>query len=98
MDVFYEIPASAFEVMGLIVGFSVSIITAIQISKEYKSKEKSSLSAGYVIGWVFVYGFWALYGVRFKAEALWITNGLALVLQLVLCMIVLRKSKRAKSV
>jgi uncharacterized protein with PQ loop repeat len=86
-----SIPESIFETLGLLIGLFVCVITALQMIKEYKSKGKSSLSMGYVLGWVMVYAFWLLYGVRFEAIALSITNFLALFIQIGLCIIVFKK-------
>ncbi len=94
MNFLQSIPESIFEIIGFSIGFFVCIITAIQIIKEYKSKQSSSLSPGYVMGWLFVYSFWALYGLRFEAIALWTTNSLALLLQIGLCVIVFKKNKK----
>ncbi|WP_062058769.1 hypothetical protein [Aquimarina longa] len=91
MDFLQSIPKSVFEILGLLFGLFVCVITAIQIFKEYKSNNQSSLSLGYVIGWVFVYLFWAVYGIRVEAIALSITNSIALVLQIGLCIIVFKK-------
>lgn len=91
MKILQSIPESIFETLGLFIGFFVCFITIIQIFKEYKSKNKSTLSVGYVLGWVFVYAFWTIYGLRFEALALSITNALALCIQIVLCIIIFKK-------
>lgn len=93
MKILQTIPESIFEILGLLIGFFVCFITLIQIVKEYRSKDNSSLSVGYVLGWVFVYAFWSLYGLRFEAMALTITNALALCIQITLCIIVFKKKK-----
>lgn len=93
MKFLQSIPESLFEIIGFSIGFFVCFITAVQIIKEYKSKHSSSLSPGYVVGWLFVYSFWAIYGLRFEAIALWTTNSLALFLQIGLCIIVFKKNK-----
>lgn len=94
MEFLQSLPESLFEITGLLIVFFVCFITAIQIVKEYNSKQISSLSLGYVIGWVFVYLFWFIYGIRFQTIALWVTNGLALILQIGLCIVVFRKNKK----
>lgn len=87
------IPASLFETIGVFAGLGACFIVALQVWKEYKSKIPSSLSLGYVIGWVFIYAFWGLYGIRFETVALWLTNGIALILQIALSVIVIKKRK-----
>ena len=94
MKILQSIPESMFETLGLLIGFFVCFITAVQIYKEYKSKQESSFSLSYVVGWVFVYTFWSLYGIRFQAIALSITNGLALFLQIGLCAVVFKNKKK----
>ncbi len=91
MNLLESIPEPIFEIFGLVIGFFVCFITIVQIIKEFKSKNKSSLSFGYVFGWVFVYLFWSIYGLRFGALALLITNALALCIQVILCIIVFKK-------
>ena len=93
MNVLQFIPEPIFEAIGICAGLTACIVVAIQVWKEYKSTLPSSLSMGYVIGWVFIYAFWGLYGIRFETIALWLTNGIAVILQIALCMIVIKKRK-----
>lgn len=93
MDFLHFIPASLFETIGIFAGLTACFVVAIQVWKEYKSNLPSSLSLSYVIGWVFIYAFWGLYGIRFETVALWLTNGIAVILQIALCIIVIKKTK-----
>lgn len=93
MEFLHFIPASIFETIGVFAGLTACLVVAVQVRKEYLSKMPSSLSMAFLIGWVFIYAFWGLYGIRFEAVALWLTNGIAVMLQLLLCVIVLRKRK-----
>ena len=43
-------------------------------------------------GFVFVYLFWFLYGIRFRHIGVWLPNLIAIVLQLILAAIVVLKS------
>ena len=95
MGLLKNIPASLFETAGIIAGLLACMVIAFQVFKEYKSKTPSSLAISYIIGWVFIYLFWGIYGLRFNAIALWLTNGIALILQLSLYLIVLQKRKPA---
>ena len=90
------IPEYIFETIGFIAGIFACFVIAIQIFKEYKSQEQSSLSYGYIIGWGIIFIFWGLYGLRFDAKALWLTNGVGTVLQVLLLLVVLKKRRARK--
>ena len=91
MEFLHFIPTSIFESVGIFAGLTACFVVAIQARKEYLSKLPSSLSLFFLFGWIFIYAFWGLYGLRFEAIALWFTNGIALMLQISLCIIVIRK-------
>ncbi len=91
MDFLDNISANFFETAGLIVGIGANIVIGIQVFKEYKSPRASSLSMGYVIGWWLIFVFWFLYGVRFDAMAITISNALAAIIQTVLFFVVTKK-------
>ncbi len=93
MDFLDFIPEYIFEMAGLFAGFSAWCVIIIQVVKEYKSSEPSTLSFTYTMGWGVIYLFWALYGIRIDATAIWITNGVAFILQGVLY--VITRIKRA---
>lgn len=95
MDYIKSIPASSFEFIGIIAGLVGCFVVLIQLIKEYKSRKPSSLSSIFLIGWLFIYAFWGLYGIRFETIALWLTNAIAVVIQTSLCVVVFRKRKRA---
>ena len=94
MDFLDFIPKSIFEGVGVAAGIGVSFIILSQIIKEYRSHQASTLTFGFLFGWLFVYTFWCLYGFRMGTIAIWMSNGLAIILQLILCIIVLRKRSR----
>lgn len=87
------VPEYVFEIIGFVAGFSASFVIAIQIKKEYVSAQPSSLSHGYLIGWGLIFFFWGLYGIRFDAIALWLTNGIAVILQTILFVIIFKKKE-----
>ncbi|MBK8054657.1 MAG: hypothetical protein IPK35_15670 [Saprospiraceae bacterium] len=93
MDFLDIIPAGFFETAGLIVGLGANIVIGIQVFKEFKSHQPSSLSLGYVIGWWLIFVFWFFYGIRFDAVAITISNGLATLIQTILIFVVIRKKK-----
>lgn len=94
IDFLNNIPSSYFETAGLIVGLGANVVIGIQVYKEFKSKEVSSLSIGYVVGWWMIFVFWFFYGVRFDAMAITISNGLATLIQTMLIFAVIRKGSK----
>jgi len=94
MEFLNNIPTSAFETAGLIVGLLANFVIGIQVYKEYKSAQTSSLSLGYVLGWWLIFVFWFLYGLRFDAIAITISNGLATFIQTLLILVVIKKNKK----
>ena len=86
------IPEYIFELIGSFAGFAACFVITVQIIKEYKSQKPSTLSFAYTIGWGIIYLFWYLYGIRFDAVALWLTNGIATVLQIILYIIINKKN------
>ncbi len=91
MDFLDFIPSHIFEAIGTMAGLAACGVVAVQMIKEWRDKEPSSLAITYVVGWLFIFVFWLLYGIRFRAVALWLTNSIAVVLQLGLLAAVLRK-------
>ena len=92
MEFLKNIPTSYFETAGLIVGLLANFVIGIQVYKEFKSTQKSSLSIGYVVGWWLIFVFWFFYGLRFDAMAITISNGLATCIQTMLILVVIRKN------
>ena len=92
MNLLEFIPVEIFEICGILAGLSACFVVAVQVRKEYISKLPSSLSTIFLFGWLFIYSFWGLYGIRFDALALWLTNGIAFLLQIALVIVVLRKN------
>ena len=92
MDFLNGISTEFFETAGIVVGIGANVIIGIQVYKEYQSPQPSSLSLGYVIGWLFVFLFWFLYGIRFDAMAITISNALAATIQALLLVVVIRKN------
>ena len=91
MSLIEQIPTSFFETAGVLAGLLACMTIVVQILKEYRSNAPSSLALSNVLGWILIYLFWGLYGVRFNAIALWLTNGIALLLQLYLSFVLYQK-------
>ena len=88
------IPTTVFEILGTVAGGTGCVVIAIQLAKEYKDKEKSSLSMIYVLGMLSIAIFWALYGIRFRSFAIGVTNSISAVLLAALLYVVVRKASR----
>ena len=71
------------ERVGLVVGLLACVSIASQLIHEL-SPAPSSLSRPFLLGFALVYAFWFLYGLRFRRVAIWLSNGVAVVLQLLL--------------
>lgn len=72
------------EVAGTLIGLSTSIAILLQIIHLFQVRSSSSLSVAYVSLFILIFGFWTLYGFRFKRIAVWLTNMIALCLQVFL--------------
>ena len=72
-----------FETLGVFFGTSASIYIVFQIITEWNA-EKSSLSLPFLFGFLSIYLFWTVYGIKFKRIAMIITNGLVSILQILL--------------
>ncbi len=95
MDFIKSIPATSFEFIGILAGLAGCFVLSVQLIKEYKSDIPSSLSNTFLIGWLFIYAFWGFYGIRFDTVALWLTNTIAVIIQISLCIVVFKKRRGA---
>ena len=84
--------ALPWEIAGTLAGLVGCLCVAMQIFKERSSKDRSSLSLGYTVGFLLIFVFWTLYGLRFRRPALWVTNGIATLLQAVLIVVTISKA------
>ena len=88
---FSKIPAHHFERAGIFIGLLASATIALQIHAEVQSKDPTSLSAPFLFGWLVIFCFWTIYGLRFKHIAMWLTNGIAILAQITLLIVVMQK-------
>ena len=79
------------ERVGLAMGLLACASILSQLVHELSSRAPSSLSWPFLLGFALVYGFWLLYGLRFRRMAIWLSNGVAVVLQLLLTAVALLK-------
>ena len=91
------IPKNTFEVVGVVIGIMTCLVISFQLAKEWRDRNPSSMGITYVVGWLIIFIFWILYGVRFRAMAICLTNFVASLLQVGLLIIVLRKRQTVKS-
>lgn len=91
MKLLDRIPDRAFEGAGTLVGVLASVFVALQIHTELAHSGPSSLSSAYVLGFLAIFLFWTVYGLRFGRLAIWLTNAIAGVFQSVLLCIILLK-------
>lgn len=88
---FYTIPERVFEWLGLCVGTIGPVLILSQIRAEWINPQPSTISPLYLAGFLVIYFFWFLYGLRFRRVAVWLGNAIAVVLQAALLAIVLWK-------
>jgi hypothetical protein len=86
-----KIPDKYFEIAGTGFGLLASVGIATQIHAEYTTETPSTVSVIYVLEFLVIFLFWTLYGFRFKRVALWITNGIAVLMQALLLLVILLK-------
>ena len=86
-----HIPDQIFEIAGAVIGSCASVLILLQIIAELQTRNASTLSPLYVLGFLLVYIFWLLYGLKFKRPGMWVANGIASVLQLILLIIIFTK-------
>jgi uncharacterized protein with PQ loop repeat len=79
----------SWDIAGVIFGAIGSLAILGQLINELQLTTKSSLSLSFLLGYVAVFAFWLLYGLRFKRPAIIITNGVCLLLQSALLGVVL---------
>lgn len=76
---------------GVVMGLLACASIASQLVHELSSPTPSSLSWPFLLGFAIVYAFWCLYGLRFRRPAIWLSNGIASLLQLLLTAAVVLK-------
>lgn len=97
MDGLDFIPTAVFEAVGSCIGGFAIIVISMQILAEWRSDKCSSLSYLYILGFLFIYLFWTIYGVRFRLVAVGYGNFVATLLQAGLFVLVWYKNRRLSS-
>ncbi len=79
-----RVGAVQWERAGLAMGVLACASIASQLVHELSSPAASSLSWPFLLGFALIYACWCLYGLRFRRPAIWLSNGIASLLQVVL--------------
>jgi len=77
--------------LGVLFGVLACGTIGHQVLHEWRTAVPSSVSIWFVAGFLFVYLFWFLYGVRFGRRGIWLPNAAAAVLQILFAAAVLAK-------
>ena len=86
-----RIPEKYFEVAGTGFGLLASVSIGVQVYTECRTDQPSTMSVFYVLGFLIICLFWMFYGLRFKRVALWLTNAIAVLMQIILLVVILLK-------
>ncbi|HEX2446106.1 MAG TPA: hypothetical protein VHJ77_19320 [Vicinamibacterales bacterium] len=78
--------------LGVLFGFIACSAIARQVVHEWTIPAPSSVSLWFIAGFLLVYAFWFLYGLRFARRGIWLPNLIAAGLQIVLLVIVVSKT------
>ena len=82
----------AWDNLGVLVGVVACGTIGYQVLHEWRTTAPSSVSIWFVVGFLFVYLFWFLYGVRFGRRGIWLPNAVAAVLQVLFAAAILARS------
>jgi uncharacterized protein with PQ loop repeat len=77
---------------GVLMGLLACVSIGSQVAHELASRQPSTLSWPFLGGFAVAYGFWFLYGLRFRRVAIWLPNGIAALLQLALALVAVAKA------
>ena len=81
----------AWDNLGVAFGIVACASIGHQVFHEWQAPPPSSISIWFVAGFLGVYLFWLLYGLRFQRRGIWLPNAVAAVLQVVFAAVVLAK-------
>jgi len=83
---------TAWDNLGILVGCLACGTIGYQVIHEWRAHAPSSVSIWFVVGFLLVYLFWFLYGVRFGRRGIWLPNAVAAILQVLFAVVVLTKA------
>jgi hypothetical protein len=81
----------AWDNLGVLVGVLACGTIGYQVFHEWRVSAPSSVSVWFVLGFLLVYSFWFVYGVRVARRGIWLPNAVAAILQLLFAAVVLAK-------
>jgi uncharacterized protein with PQ loop repeat len=78
--------------LGVLIGCLACGTIGYQVLQEWRTSAPSSVSIWFVSGFLLVYLFWFLYGVRFGRRGIWLPNAVAAALQVLFAAVILSKA------
>ncbi|HSK10509.1 MAG TPA: hypothetical protein VK911_13100 [Vicinamibacterales bacterium] len=81
----------AWDNLGILFGVVAAATIGHQVLHEWRTPGPSSVSIWFVAGFLGIYFFWLLYGIRFRRRGIWLPNAMAVVLYALFGAIVLAK-------
>lgn len=88
----HRVSDASWESLGILFGAVACATIGHQVLHEWRTPGPSSVSIWFVAGFLFIYLFWFLYGVRFRRRGIWLPNAMAAVLQVLFALVVLLKA------
>jgi uncharacterized protein with PQ loop repeat len=82
---------TAWDKLGILVGCLACGTIGYQVLHEWRTAASSSVSISFVVGFLFVYAFWFMYGIRFGRHGIWLPNAVAATLQILFALVILTK-------
>jgi uncharacterized protein with PQ loop repeat len=83
---------TAWDNLGVLVGGLACGTIGYQVLHEWRTAAPSSVSIWFVVGFLLVYLFWFLYGLRFCRRGIWLPNAIAAILQILFAVVILTKA------
>ncbi len=82
------------EAAGTVFGLLTPATIATPVYAAYSTNRPSAVSPVYALGFLVIFVFRTLYGIRFNRVALWMTNGIAVLVQTLLLLVISSNAKR----
>ena len=83
---------TAWDNLGVLIGGLACATIGHQVLYEWRAQAPSSVSIWFVGGFLVIYLFWFLYGVRFNRRGIWLPNAIAAILQVLFAAVILTKA------
>ena len=82
----------AWDNLGVLVGCVACGTIGYPVLREWRTSGPSSVSIWFVVGFLCVYAFWFLYGIKFGRRGIWLPNAVAAILQVLFVAAVLSRA------